>query len=101
MIEVIYQKILELFAEGSKEEDLIIAFPAIYESVLIEEFFEGYFMPPPTILSDKYTIFGVNTYNQHPYNEIVIYDSKNIYKGERFRREIEFKQQPAIIHSQS
>ena len=111
MIETIYRKIGELLEEGSRDENLRIAFPRWFGRYLQEEMFsENMFSCSTTLLKtslDGEKLFGINILDQHPYYEVVVYDCMECVRGERFIKRIPLQvenkttQQPAITHNQS
>lgn len=86
IIEQIVEAVYELRAMNCKEEDLIISFSPLIERHLIEEMHKNYLAAS---ISSVQTISGVKTYNLWPYNEIVVYDSKNVAYFPELIRKIE------------
>lgn len=75
----IIEAVNELELYGSKKEDIIIAYSQLFENILFKgrleyrEVYHAGYVNDPTI--EK--LYGVKTYNLYPYNEILVYDSKN------------------------
>jgi hypothetical protein len=108
MIETIYRKIGELLEEGSRDENLRIAFPRWFGRYLQEEMFSENM--GTTLLKtslDREKLFGINILDQHPYYEVVVYDCMECVRGERFIKRIPLQvenkttQRQAITHNQS
>jgi len=74
IIEKIIDCVYELQSKNCKNEDLIIAYSPLIERFIIEE--AQHNIPTPIHKFDK--LMGIKTYGLHPYNEIVVYDSKNV-----------------------
>lgn len=75
MFKKIREALWDLSCKNCNDKDVIIAFSPLIEKLLLEEMWlSGMYL---TNMADIKTFQGIKTYNLHPYNEIVIYDSVN------------------------
>lgn len=87
LINKISEAIWELEAMNCRRNDMIIAFSPLIERFLVKEIHEKrLFFINATSFEQ---IEGIKTYNLHPYNEILVYDSRNVSYHPQLLKKIE------------
>jgi hypothetical protein len=92
IIQQIQQGIYELNILGCHDKDLIIAVSPLIETCLINHAAGELTLPVRSNQEADFVIkklCGIEIYNKHPYNEILIYDVKRASLDERFIYRIE------------
>lgn len=87
IISKISEAIWELEAMNCRRDDMIIAYSPLVERFLIDEIHERKLFLVNINSLEK--LEGIKTYNLHPYNEILIYDSKYVSYHPQLLKKIE------------